>query len=94
MSSLDLTVVAAYLLGVLVLAALTPGALTLVGYYGLGYLPRMLLALALGLAGAINALACRQRVVVWLSAILLAFPMGRSLILVKPRIGAPILSGP
>jgi electron transport complex protein RnfD len=46
---------------VVVLAALAPGALTLVGYYGLGYLPRMLLAVALGLAIEAVALTLRGR---------------------------------
>ncbi|MBN1346055.1 MAG: glycosyltransferase family 39 protein [Phycisphaerae bacterium] len=46
-------------------------------YYPLPIVP----ALALGLAGAIDDVARRWRHVVWLSVILLLFPMGRSLIL-------------
>lgn len=44
---------------VLVLLALIPGMLALIGYYGPGYLPRMLFAVTLGLA--IEAAALRLR---------------------------------
>ncbi len=46
-------------------------------YYPLPMVP----ALALGLAGAVDALARRRRLVVWLPVFLLVFPAGRSLIL-------------